>query len=98
MVAFAAPQVSEVDRHNHPKYQPYGPIRDQTGTPFADCTSIMNVDEMIAEEIDESGNTESAELPLEVELDKKGAYSISGTLPRAPGGCKHAADLQVDAQ
>ena len=44
----------------------------------------MTVDEMIAEELDKSGPLDLAGLPLEVELDKKGRYSISGPLPKAP--------------
>ena len=44
----------------------------------------MTVEELIAEELDNSGSMDLAGLPLEVELDKKGSYSISGKLPRAP--------------
>ncbi len=55
----------------------------------------MTVEEMIAEELDEPGASESADLPLEVELDKKGAYSISGPLPLAPWSGEQNAGLQL---
>ena len=44
----------------------------------------MTVDELIAEELDKSGSSDLAGLPLEVQLDRKGSYSISGKLPKAP--------------
>ncbi len=44
----------------------------------------MTVEELIAEELDNSGSTDLAGLPLQVELDKKGSYSISGKLPKVP--------------
>lgn len=44
----------------------------------------MTVDELIAEELDKSGSSDLAGLPLEVQLDRKGTYSISGKLPKAP--------------
>lgn len=55
----------------------------------------MTVDEMIAEELDKSGPTDLAGLPLEVRLDKKGAYSISGKLPRAPKSSDPEDNLRV---
>jgi len=55
----------------------------------------MTVDEMIAEELEKSGPSDLAGLPLEVQLDKKGAYSISGTLPRGPKTTDPDDDLRV---
>lgn len=55
----------------------------------------MTVEELIAEELDKSGPVDLAGLPLEVELDKKGSYSISGPLPRAPRSDESSDDLQV---
>lgn len=55
----------------------------------------MTVEELIAEELDKSGPLDLAGLPLEVELDKKGSYSISGPLPRAPRGDDADEDVQA---
>ncbi len=82
-------------KRNTLKHKEYMAFMDQTGTSFAYCMCIMTVEEMIAEEIDEPAGTELAGLPLEVELDPKGAYSISGTLPLAPKTSKRDVDLRV---
>lgn len=55
----------------------------------------MTVEDMIAEELDKSGPKDLPGLPLEVQLDKKGAYSISGTLPLAPKSSTPVDDVQI---
>lgn len=54
----------------------------------------MTIEELIADELDKSGPLDLAGLPLEVELDKKGSYSISGPLPKVPRS-DETDDLQV---
>jgi len=58
----------------------------------------MTVEEMIAEELDLSGNPELAEVPLEVELDIKGTYSISGPLPLAPRTSRNDTGLRTASE
>jgi len=58
----------------------------------------MTVEELIAEELDKSGSSDLAGLPLEIQMDPKGTYTISGKLPKAPRTREPERDLPSSSE